>query len=128
MILIIIVIVIVVKRGNRSPAKLTKAQASRDVVAFENPMYVSAKPAQSNPDHYDNTVSDASAGLYDEPAFVGKSEKDNPLYEDTDNFDDTANVLKQHAEGSQITEGASLFDPNSNVAGGEDGGYLDVAD
>jgi hypothetical protein len=97
----IIVIVVLLRRRQPSEKPASKDDGSRQVVAFENPMYESPEPDFSNA-LYESPEAD-DEGLYDEPAFNGA--KENPLYQSTDN----------------------LFDGEEEGDMEDGGGYLDVA-
>ncbi len=87
--LLLIVIVLLVRRNrnrNDAPSKLNEPRAKtkvkdRSVVAFENPMYDTAKAAvaESNTEGYGsihaNKIDDKHEGLYDEPAFKVKIDR-----------------------------------------------------
>ena len=124
-VLIIVIVVVVIVRSRRKP-RASQDPSQRTVVAFENPMYDSApKQAAEAESVYDNNADgpNASAGLYDEPAFAAKSDKENPLYESTeklDNHGDDAPVLRAN-------DGYGNFDASAEVAQ-PDAGYLDVTD
>ena len=136
---LIIVVVVIVVRSRRGPSKprVKKEATQRKVVAFENPMYDTPKVPASSEGVYDNNASDGlydnngdNAGLYDEPAFAAKSDKDNPLYESTENL---------HAQQPEI-QGQLYDDPQTAMTDGSEGfgfnatdepdlndaGYLDV--
>jgi len=104
----VVVIVVIVSRRKKGPAK-----SERAVVAFENPMYDNTAnvAAVANKDTtYDQTAE--AQGLYDEPAFKTAQDKENPVYESTDNL----------ADGNMMHDGG----PGAEAELKEDGGYLDV--
>jgi hypothetical protein len=120
-IVVLVIVVILVVRRKRSAGP--SAGPNRTVVAFENPMYETApKKGNENYDNqqvsYDETGANASAGLYDEPAFMANAEKDNPLYESTEKLNEQGDNGAQNVYGYQVE--ASLQAP-------ADSGYLDVA-
>jgi hypothetical protein len=136
-VLIIVVMVVVLARRSRTPAAKkpkTSAADKRAVVAFENPMYATtAESKQEGASTYDEHAQgmNPSEGLYDEPAFNNKSDKENPLYESTENlaaepkqniygYDDDAPL-----GGPELDNGNMQFDEANRM---EDSGYLDVND
>jgi hypothetical protein len=62
--------------------------------------------------HAASAPSAEDQGLYDEPAFKAATDKENPVYESTDNL------------AAPADDGVALV--NHDEAANEDGGYLDV--
>lgn len=92
--ILILLILLLVARNRRNKAK----QPKREVIAFENPMYDTANnatgghaPAQTGDDH--QGLYSEQGGLYDEPAFKAKSNKDNPMYNSQEMLDQVGHVL-----------------------------------
>ena len=88
LLLLIIIVVVVLKRRSRTP----QAKA-RSVVAFENPMYdaprgTSSKKPVDEQLIYDNNDHHGE-GLYDEPSFLMKAEKSNPIFNSNENLNAT---------------------------------------
>eukprot|EP00056_Hartaetosiga_gracilis_P002730 m.56186 g.56186 ORF g.56186 m.56186 type:complete len:860 (-) comp11179_c0_seq1:104-2683(-) len=101
----IIVIVLVIRNKKSSTSSTKSAEAERNVVAFENPMYEDPALTGASTDFNDQAIyndvhDEDNEGLYDEPAF-NNMDRANPLYE----------------SAPDLTE---LDDD-------DDGGYLDVA-
>ncbi len=131
--IILIVVVVVVMRRRKAltgPAPRQSKELTRTVVAFENPMYSSAK-VDDQPLY--NDANNPSGGLYDEPAFIGKSEKENPLYEATD--EEATHMTARGVEadyGETPASGANLYGYGGNngfkpqPTEDTDAGYLDV--
>jgi hypothetical protein len=116
-ILIVIIVIIVVRKRRGTPNSARKPE--RSVVAFENPMYDNMNNANNTAQPtYDNREGDeANQGLYDEPAFRTETDKENPLYESTDNL----------AMEPTPTLRDGNMDVSANDEEGGDNGYLDVA-
>ena len=114
--IVVIVIIVVVRRKKSKPD--TKIDATRKVVAFENPMYEAAAKVQPDSQGIYDNHGNASEGLYDEPAFVDKTDKSNPLYESTDALNTQEQVYDDPHLG---------FDHTADIAP-PDSGYLDVTD
>lgn len=111
-------------------------------MAFENPMYGTAKAshAANTQPLYDNK--DGNEGLYDEPAFASKTQKSNPIFSDdgnqtaTDDFTQVIGVLNKQSDVDTYDEPAGIMlsssEENHNLYGDQDihalqGGYLDIA-
>jgi hypothetical protein len=139
--IVIVVVVVVVRKRSSTPRTKAKADSSqRTVVAFENPMYDSSpKPNDSQGQDngeglYDNNGD--NAGLYDEPAFAAKSDKENPLYESTENLGQQSGMVVEgqtygSPEGGDMydnQQGGDLYDNGFQPGAENDAGYLDVAD
>lgn len=108
LILIIIVVILVTRRNRASPGR----KQERSVVAFENPMYDQTS-AVKQPTYDSNAGAEEDAqGLYDEPAFKTQTDKENPVYESTEN------IVEAHQDIGGYEQGADN--------GQDDGGYLDV--
>jgi hypothetical protein len=125
-VVLIVVVLLIVRR--KQATKASREQSQRTVVAFENPMYVSPQAAASQTGEYsnfvdptslyDNTANNASAGLYDEPSFIGSTEKDNPLYESAENLN-----RNELGDEPSITDGMYFVSADQSST---DAGYLDV--
>ena len=115
-IIVVIVVVAVIRRRKRaadSKAKLQKAQEGMDeqgrpIVAFENPMYDAPIKSGGEPTYADTAAVSSSKGLYDEPAFSGKSDKDNPMYESTENL---AEQVYENADHDDKSAGYNEVSP-----------------
>ena len=86
LLLLIIIVVVVLKRRSRTP----QAKA-RSVVAFENPMYETTKVQRNSTQVeplYDHSVI-AESGMYDEPSFLMKANKSNPIFNSNENLNAT---------------------------------------
>lgn len=106
--LIIIIIVVVMTRGDSK-----EEDTSRDVVAFQNPMY-------DSPEEKHNPVADDGDGLYDDPLMVDSSAVVPGGYLDVSQ----AITLDE----GDADDGAGLYDDGAGYAdgAGDNGGYLDV--
>jgi len=93
-VIILLVVVILMSGGSKSDGK---ADANRNVVAFENPMYDDPNANQAyggaggaatydagGATYGEAAAPDADPGLYDEPAFQA-NDKSNPMYSSKDN-------------------------------------------
>jgi hypothetical protein len=135
--LLILIIVVIAIRRKRTPDADRDQSKSRNVVAFENPMYdTTSKPERAAPVKEE--------GLYDEPAkltdaaFGEQANKDNPLYDSAEKlydgeFQQTINMLRLNAASDTDTDGQQGFtlshpgdDPYGTESAVEDQ-YLDVA-
>lgn len=123
-VLIAAAVVVAIKKGWIGGGKGSgaSAKADRNVVAFENPMYDDPTSGVDSAPTYDAATGGDNEGLYDEPAFNQAANKDNPLYESTEDLTggDEGGYLDTDAAGD---EGGYL----DTEPGGEEGGYLDVA-
>merc|ERR1711939_73071 len=84
-VLILIIVVVILATGKSDGGN--KADANRNVVAFENPMYddPNAGGGAAAGAYGAAAVPDADPGLYDEPAFQAE-DKSNPMYSSQDNL------------------------------------------
>eukprot|EP00041_Stephanoeca_diplocostata_P018628 m.391153 g.391153 ORF g.391153 m.391153 type:complete len:671 (-) comp21071_c0_seq1:337-2349(-) len=106
LLLIIIVIVLVMTRGDAK-----EEDHSRDVVAFQNPMY-------DSPEEKQNPVADGGDGLYDDPQIVGDPSLVGGY------LDVSQSITLDNGDND---DAAGLYDDGTGYDEvQDDGGYLDV--
>ncbi len=137
--MLIVIIVIIVRRRDVQDRTSPK---DRTVVAFENPMYDTASKRQTEVTIHETATEEQHEGLYDEPAFKAKIDRENPLFHSTEDLTgegtDGANnnagyAMMSHEEETPLTDGLVLVHPNHEyeyedepLSSQEESGYLDV--